>query len=238
MNHSIDPVGAAQPREAREAILRAAVAEFADQGVAGARMDAIARAAGVNKALLHYYFGSKDGLHAAVLERVFTGLLERYLTVLNGPGTPGERLLRYFLAHFDHLTGAGAYTRLMGHEMMRARAGDFGNVQRISELAFKPVHARLLEVYREGAGELRALDPDPAVLALTGANVFYFISAPFIQAISGLEPRDPARLARQRAALLDLAGTVLFADPEQGRRVAARIYAESPESPDSDGGRP
>ena len=40
----------------RASILRAAMAEFAEQGVAGARTDAIARAAGVNKALLHYYF--------------------------------------------------------------------------------------------------------------------------------------------------------------------------------------
>jgi TetR/AcrR family transcriptional regulator len=217
------------PREAsREAILRAAVGEFAEQGEAGARMDAIARAAGVNKALLHYYYGSKEGLYAAVLEQVFTGLLERYLEVLNGPGTPGERLLRHFLAHFEHLASAGAFTRLMGHEMMRARVGDPRSIARISEIAFKPLHARLTALVAEGvaAGELRAQDPTPAILALTGANVFYFISAPFTRAISGQDPREPDRLARQRAVLLELAATVLFADPGQGRALAARVHAD------------
>ncbi|HEV7217637.1 MAG TPA: helix-turn-helix domain-containing protein, partial [Terriglobales bacterium] len=45
-----------QPEESRAAILQAAVREFADEGIAGARTDAIARAAKVNKALLYYYF--------------------------------------------------------------------------------------------------------------------------------------------------------------------------------------
>ena len=90
------------------------------------------------------------------------------------------------------------------------------------------IQARLAEVIAEGiaAGELRALDPGPAILALTGANVFYFISAPFFREIAGLDPRQPAMLARQRTALLDHAASVLFADPDQGRRLAARIASE------------
>ena len=62
-----------QPHESRAAILEAAVAEFADDGIAGARTDAIARAAGVNKALLYYYFKDKEALYGAVLDRVFAG---------------------------------------------------------------------------------------------------------------------------------------------------------------------
>jgi len=212
----------------RQAILRAAIAEFAEQGEAGARTDAIARAAGVNKALLHYYFGTKDGLYGAALDEVFTGLLERYLERLNGPGTAGERLLRHFLAHFEHLASAGAYTRLMGHEMMRARAGETGRIGRIVRIAFGPLQARLAAVIGEGiaAGELRSLDPGPAIGALTGANVLYIIYAPFHRELDGLDPREPAMLARQRAALLDHAASVLFADPGQGRRLAARIASE------------
>ncbi len=48
-------------------ILDAAAAEFCDAGPAGARIDSIAAAAGVNKRMLYHYFGSKDGLFAAVL---------------------------------------------------------------------------------------------------------------------------------------------------------------------------
>ena len=54
--------------ETREAILEAAEHIFGDEGLEGARTDAIATAAGVNKALLYYYFRSKEGLYRAVLE--------------------------------------------------------------------------------------------------------------------------------------------------------------------------
>jgi AcrR family transcriptional regulator len=51
-----------RPEESRAAILQAAIREFSREGVAGARTDAIARAAGVNKALLYYYFKDKEEL--------------------------------------------------------------------------------------------------------------------------------------------------------------------------------
>ena len=60
-----------KPEESRAAILQAAIREFAREGVAGARTDAIAKAAKVNKALLYYYFRDKDALYGAALEQVF-----------------------------------------------------------------------------------------------------------------------------------------------------------------------
>src|ERR1039458_628157 len=63
-----------RPKESRASILKAAVAEFAEHGIAGARTDAIARAAHVNKALLYYYFKDKDALYEAVLDHVFSGM--------------------------------------------------------------------------------------------------------------------------------------------------------------------
>ena len=65
-----------RPEESRAAILQAAVSEFSREGVAGARTDAIARAAGVNKALLYYYFKDKETLYGAVLDQVFGGLTD------------------------------------------------------------------------------------------------------------------------------------------------------------------
>ncbi len=59
-----------RPEETRTAILQAAVREFAREGIAGARTDAIARAAKVNKALLYYYYRDKDALYGAALDQV------------------------------------------------------------------------------------------------------------------------------------------------------------------------
>src|SRR5471032_860970 len=63
----------------RSAILEQAIAEFATLGVAGARTAAIAEAAGVNKALLYYYFKDKESLYSAALHTVFIGFVEDVL---------------------------------------------------------------------------------------------------------------------------------------------------------------
>jgi len=64
----------------RERLLDAAEAQFAARGLAGSRVDGIARAAGVNVQLIYRYFGDKDGLYRAAFDRVL-GRLAAYLAV-------------------------------------------------------------------------------------------------------------------------------------------------------------
>ena len=92
-------------------------------------------------------------------------------------------------------------------------------------MCFGPLHAVLSATLAEGvaAGELRELAGGSVMLAMTGVNVFYFMSAPFTREISGRDPREPEMLARQRITLLDFAATVLFANPEQGRALAVSL---------------
>src|SRR5438445_5319498 len=80
-----------RPEESRAAILEAAVREFSREGVAGARTDAIARAARVNKALLYYYFKDKEALYNAVLDQVFGGLVAAIGEVLSRDLPPKEK---------------------------------------------------------------------------------------------------------------------------------------------------
>src|SRR5215468_8464392 len=89
-----------KPEESRAAILQAAIREFAREGVAGARTDAIARAARVNKALLYYYFKDKDALYSAVLDHVFGGLRQAVEAALALNVPPREKILAYAGAHF------------------------------------------------------------------------------------------------------------------------------------------
>src|SRR5919197_2568080 len=62
------------PDRTREAILAAAQDEFAAKGLSGGRVDAIAKRAGANKRMIYHYFGSKQGLYLAAVERVYEGL--------------------------------------------------------------------------------------------------------------------------------------------------------------------
>jgi TetR/AcrR family transcriptional regulator len=83
-----------EPEKTRAAILKAALEEFSHEGVAGARTDEIARRAGVNKALIYYYFKDKEGLYAAALEQVFSGLHQKVASVLERTELPPrERLV-------------------------------------------------------------------------------------------------------------------------------------------------
>lgn len=66
--------GSRDAEAARAAILDAAIAEFTAKGLAGARMEAIAQAAGVAKGLAFHHFGSKDGLWAAALAEIYRRL--------------------------------------------------------------------------------------------------------------------------------------------------------------------
>src|SRR5271168_4162918 len=92
-----------QPEESRAAILRAAAQEFADHGIAGARTEAIAREARVNKALLYYYFKDKETLYGAVLDDVFSGLKSTVFAVLDGELAPREKMMAYVGAYFDFI---------------------------------------------------------------------------------------------------------------------------------------
>ena len=102
-----------EPEKTRAAILKAALEEFSHEGVTGARTDEIARRAGVNKALLYYYFKDKEGLYAAALEQVFSGLHERVAGVLERADLPPrERLLLYARTHFDYIASAHAVANI------------------------------------------------------------------------------------------------------------------------------
>ena len=98
-----------QPEESRAAILQAAAHEFAENGIAGARTDAIAREARVNKALLYYYFKDKETLYGAVLDDAFSGLKTTVFRVLDGDLPPREKMLAYAGAYFDFMASNQMY---------------------------------------------------------------------------------------------------------------------------------
>lgn len=87
---------------ARERILRAARAEFAERGYDRTTMRGIARAAGVDAALVHHYFGTKDDVFAASVEISFEPALAVPEILGGSPEGIGERLVRAFLAIWEN----------------------------------------------------------------------------------------------------------------------------------------
>src|SRR5512140_3432842 len=108
------------PEATRGAILEAALQEFAAEGVAGARTDAIARAAKVNKALLYYYFHDKESLYGAVLDHAFGNIYPRLAAILESDLPCREQIVAYAGTHLDALASNPLFCRLVHQEMGRA----------------------------------------------------------------------------------------------------------------------
>lgn len=212
-----------QPEESRAAILRAAAREFAEFGVAGARTDTIAREAGVNKALLYYYFKDKETLYGSVLDDAFAGLKSAVFTVLDGPLPAREKITAYAGAYFDFIASNQLYPRLMQREMMRAREGKSQYIDKIIKTYIQPVFVKVSAVLREGIdnGDFRAVDPAHFVPSMIAMIVFYFSSAPMMQKIVGFNPLTPQRIAERRAAVLDFISTALLS-PKSNATQGAR----------------
>jgi TetR/AcrR family transcriptional regulator len=201
-----------QPEESRAAILQAAAQEFAENGIAGARTDAIANAAKVNKALLYYYFQDKETLYGAVLDDAFLGLKASVFRVLDGDLPPREKMLAYVGAYFDFVAGNHVYPKLMQREMMRAKEGQSEHIDKLVKNYFQPVFGRVSELIREGiaAGEFRDVDPAHFIPSLIAIVVFYFSGAPVMRKILGFNPLTPQKIAERRAAVLDFISAALF----------------------------
>lgn len=146
-----------EPKLSNTRALRIAAAandEFAARGFEGARVDRIARQAGVNKQLLFYYYHSKRGLFRAVLERA-VGELEQALAALPAAsGRPLERLRDVLTAQFEFLGRHPELVALLAHS------------ERSDAAPFAPAIRRLVVLLAEGQGLGQVRDDvDPHVAA-------------------------------------------------------------------------
>jgi len=211
-----------KPEESRAAILKAAINEFAENGIAGARTDAIARAAHVNKALLYYYFKDKEAIYQAVLDQVFTGLRAEVVPALEGDLPPRQKVLDYISAYFDYVAANPHFPRVVQGEWVRTGSHRTGQMQRVAREHFRPIYQKLAEVLREGIaiGEFRPINPMHFIPSMVAIIIFYFSAAPVIKTLIQADPLAPKHIAERRAFVLDFISAALFTlpRPKQGGR--------------------
>ncbi|MDB5732476.1 MAG: TetR family transcriptional regulator [Variovorax sp.] len=167
-------------------ILVAARDEFAQHGLAGARVDRIAERAGLNKRLIYYYFGSKDDLFLAVLEGVYADIreAEKALRLLDLP--PPEALRRlteftwnYYLEHPEFIT------LLNSANLHQAR--HLAKSQRVREMN-SPLIQTLGDILERGRqqGVIRGgIDPVQLYISIAGMAYFYLSNNHTLSAIFG-----------------------------------------------------
>ncbi len=189
---------------------------FAEQGLAGARMDEIARAAKVNKALLYYYFReARKELFRFVLETLLSQLRAGVGARGAGSLSPGKRLAAVIDNLFDFVQAHPNYPRLVQRVLMSRGP----NLEWIVSEYYKPLHVQLVGLIEDGisAGEFRRVDACNTALSVVSIMVFYFSAAPVLSRILGHDSLQPREVAQRRKAIQDFLEHGLFR-PEAGAR--------------------
>lgn len=202
----------ARSKETRAAILSAAEQIFAKSGLEGARTDAIAAQAGVNKALLYYYFKSKSGLYEAVVEDHFREFNRQALEVLSAPGDARAILLRYVSLYFDFISARHRYASLY-QQLMTSRGKP---LERLVRRYFVPRSTAFKKLLERGIreGQFRRVDARHTALSVVGLIVFYFSAAPVLRLLGHADAYSAANLTRRKREVLDFIRHGLFVDPK------------------------
>jgi len=182
------------PDQTRRAILEAAIHEFAARGYAGGRTDAIAAAAGINKRMLYHYFGSKEGLYAAVLQ-------ERLGAYAAAPRA--ESLAAELTARSMHARSRPEDLRLLMWEALT------GAAPRIVADAVHRAQWRervdAIDVAQRAGRIVADVDAAQVELALTAVTLFPQVFRQIAEVITGVAPGEPAFDAAHAAFLETLA---------------------------------
>ena len=216
--------------ETRQRILDSALREFAANGLAGARTEAIASAAGVNKALLYYYFDSKEKLYVAALEMIAERVRDNTMAIFTRDCSPGERVLRSAIAHFDRILAQQEFQSLLQQEMIRVHKGETQILPILIKRVFEPAMIMFRSMVREGiaSGELINADWQQIQLSSVGGNVMYFLSAPVWRLVMESDPLSHQALSERRKLLLEFLGLAIFQDRKYGADLAAKVIADTP----------
>lgn len=189
----------------RAEILDVATHEFADKGYAGARVDEITAKMSTTKRMLYYYFGSKEQLYVAVLERAYTGIrsVEQELDVEHLDPVDAIRQLAELT--FDYHESHPDFIRLVSIENIH-RAEHIARSEVLSGLANPAVDvlARILE-RGHAVGTFRDdVDPLDVHMVISAFCVFRTANRHTFKAIFKRDMLDPARREHYREMLGDL----------------------------------
>ena len=193
------------PERTRAAILRAATAEITAKGLTGARVDAIAKRAGINKRMLYHYFGGKEALYRSVLESAYSGIRTAEAELRLADRDPEEAMRQltsftwdYFLAHPEFLSLLNTENLMQGKYVRASK--------RIIAL-HSPMIALIRETLDQGAkaGKFRpGVDPVELYISIAALGFFYLANRWTLSAIFRRDLAKPARLSRRGRHIVDV----------------------------------
>ncbi|WP_310993072.1 TetR/AcrR family transcriptional regulator [Aequorivita marina] len=177
-------------------ILLAAKNIFQKKGMDGARMQQIADEAGINKAMLHYYYRSKQLLFEAVFSNAFSLLAPQLNSVLNDDSSIEEKVKNFTSNYISFISKHPYLPNFIIHEMNR-NPKFFKKIQ--ESAAFPSLDKFNNQVAAEvKKGILKPIDGEQLFINLISLNIFPFIAKPLIKGFFEIEDKAFNQLMEER----------------------------------------
>jgi AcrR family transcriptional regulator len=189
----------------QQEILAAAMTEFAERGLGGARIDGIAERAGVNKRLIYYYFGNKEGLFLAVLEQTYADIREAERALHLEAADPAEAVRSLVAFTWNHYLAHPEFLTLLNSENLH-RARHLQQSQRIREMN-SPLIQTLADVLERGrrSGLFRGgVDPVQLYISIAGLAYFYLSNSHTLSTIFGRDLMAPKALSERLSHITEV----------------------------------
>jgi TetR/AcrR family transcriptional regulator len=184
--------------DSRNKVLDAAVDEFIEHGFSGARVDRIALRAGINKAMIYYYFSSKEKLYQAVIDEHVNRLGAEVQMRIEEAADLEESLLGISRIYMKIMTQNARYLPILLREFASGGGRLLASLRRMTSERGLP--ERFVRKLEEGqrAGRFRDCDSRQALISFIGMNLFYLLFAPMANTIWGIEDEHMFREQRPR----------------------------------------
>ena len=186
-------------------ILQVATAEFAEKGLAGARIDEIAAATRTSKRMIYYHYGSKEGLYLAVLEAAYSRIRAIEADLHLDDLAPDDALRKLVAFTFDYQHDHEYFIRLVMNENMHR--GEFlarsATIQQLNVPAIDAVQ----RVYQRGvkAGVFRRdVDPIDLHMSISALCFFNVANRHTFALIFKSDMESPAALRRRRDSIVEM----------------------------------
>lgn len=183
----------------REKILQAAVAEFAERGLSGARMDSIAQRSGANMRMLYHYFGGKEDLYLFVLDHVYADLRRQEHELKISDLEPFEGMMKLFNFTFSHFLANPEVVSLWTGENLQ-RGEYLSRSLRAASLS-SPLLTAIRETLQRGEGARvfrSGIDPLQLYVTMVALSYFHLSNSYTLSAIFKTDLHGDAWRAERR----------------------------------------
>jgi len=183
------------------AILEAAGRIFTRSGYAATRMEAIAAEAGINRALLHYYFRSKERLFKMVFEQNFKQFYANFVPIIQSDEPIEDRIRKLVSAETDMLLEHPDLPLFVLTEVARSREF-ISETMDVSKLRGIFAELALVLLTEAEKGKIRPVDPRLVIMHLMSLCVFPFAAKPLFSAVTGTSEEEFKSLIISRKELV------------------------------------